>query len=113
MDTAGWAKPSGGGLFMAETTDSKIVALPAIIDLDALEFVRDGLIEAVELGSVQVDASQVERVSTNALFMLISASETARRNSMGFTISEASVPIKAAIARLGLDDAFSGLMKGQ
>ena len=51
MDTAGWAKPSGDGLFMAEAADSKIVALPAIVDLDALDFVRDGLIEAVELGA--------------------------------------------------------------
>ena len=97
---------------MAEAIDSKIVALPAVVDLDALDFVRDGLIEAAELGPVTVDASQVERVSTNALFMLISAGETAKRNSMGFQIAGASAPIKAAIDRLGLGDAFSGLMKG-
>jgi anti-anti-sigma regulatory factor len=97
---------------MAETADSKVVALPAVVDLDALDFVRDGLIEAVELGAVTVDASQVERVSANALFMLISAGETAKRNSMSFTISGASAPIKAAIDRLGLDAAFTGLMKG-
>ena len=97
---------------MAATADSKIVALPAIVDLDALDFVRDGLIEAVELGTVTVDASHVERVATNALLVLISAAETAYRNSTGFSISGASAPIKAAIERLGLDDAFSGLMKG-
>ena len=97
---------------MAEAADSKIVALPAIVDLDALDFVRDELIGAVELGAVTVDASQVERVSTNALFMLVSAAETARRNSIGFAISGASAPIKASIDRLGLGDAFSGMMKG-
>lgn len=97
---------------MAGTASSKIVALPAVVDLDALDFVRDGLIEAVELGAVTVDASQVERVATNALFMLISASETAGRNSTRFEISGASAPIKAAIERLGLDSAFAGLMKG-
>ena len=97
---------------MAETADSKVMALPAIVDLDALDFVRDGLIEAVELGSVTVDAAHVERVSTNALFMLISAAETAKRSSTGFMISGASTPIKAAIERLGLESAFSGLMKG-
>ncbi|MEO7224119.1 MAG: STAS domain-containing protein [Devosia sp.] len=97
---------------MAETTDSKVVALPAIVDLDALDFVRDVLIEAVDLGPVIVDASQVERVSTNALFMLISAAETAKRNSVAFAISGASAPTKAAIERLGLESAFSGLMKG-
>lgn len=32
---------------MAISADSKVVALPAIVDLDALDFVRDGLIEAV------------------------------------------------------------------
>ena len=41
---------SGGRLFMAETADSKTVALPAIVDLDALDTVRDGLIDAVEIG---------------------------------------------------------------
>jgi anti-anti-sigma regulatory factor len=97
---------------MAETADSRIVALPSIVDLDALDFVRDGLIEAVELGPVTVDASHVERIATNALFLLISAAETAKRSSMAFTISGASAPIKAAIERLGLDTAFSGLMKG-
>ena len=97
---------------MADATDNKVVALPAIVDLDALDFVRDGLIEAVELGGVMVDGSKVERVSANALFMLISAAETAKRNSTGFGISGASGPITAAIERLGLETAFSGLMKG-
>ena len=97
---------------MAQTSDSRSVTLPAIVDLDALDFVRDGLIEAVELGAVTVDASQVERVSTNTLFMLVSAAETAKRNSMGFEISGASAPITAAVERLGLAHAFSGLMKG-
>ena len=97
---------------MAASADCRIVALPAIVDLDALDFVRDGLIEAVEIGPVTIDASQVERVSTNALFMLLSAGHTAGRSGMGFAISGASAPIKAAIDRLGLGGAFSGLMKG-
>ena len=86
--------------------------LPAIVDLDALDIVRDGLIEAVELGGVSVDGSRVERVATNALLMLISASETAKRNEFGFTITGASAPMQAAIERLGLSGRFSGLMKG-
>ena len=60
---------------MADTPASKVVALPAIVDLDTLDVVRDGLIDAVEMGAVTVDASKVERVATNALFMLISAAE--------------------------------------
>lgn len=97
---------------MAETADTKIVALPAIVDLDALDTVRDGLIDAVELGAVEIDGSQVERVATNALLMLVSAAETSRRNNFTFSISGASAPMLAAIDRLGLSGSFSALMKG-
>lgn len=97
---------------MADTAAGKVVALPTIVDLDALDVVRDRLIDAVELGGVEVDASKVERVATNALFMLISAAETSRRNSFAFAISGASAPMRAAIDRLGLSGSFAGLMKG-
>ena len=97
---------------MAETTAVKIVALPSIVDLDALDIVRDGLIDAVEIGPVEIDASKVERVATNALFMLVSAAETARRNNFPFAISGPSAPVLTAIDRLGLAASFSGLMKG-
>ena len=97
---------------MVEMAQGKTVALPAVVDLDALDIVRDGLIDAVELGPVEVDARQVERVSTNALLMLISAAETARRNSFPFSLSGASAPMLAAIERLGLNASFSSLMKG-
>ncbi|HVY52013.1 MAG TPA: STAS domain-containing protein [Devosia sp.] len=97
---------------MADSAAGKVVALPAIVDLDALDVVRDGLIEAVELGPVEIDASRVERMSTNALFMLISAAETSRRNSYEFAIAGASAPMLAAIERLGLGGSFAGLMRG-
>jgi anti-anti-sigma regulatory factor len=102
----------GERALVAQAADSRIVALPAIVDLDALDLVRDGLIDAVEQGPVMVDASQVERVSTNALFMLISAAETAKRNGMSFGISGASAPMEAAIERLGLAGAFTDLVRG-
>ncbi len=89
-----------------------MLALPAVVDLDALDPIRDWLLEAIEEGPVAVSGAAVERVSTNALFMLISAAETAKRNSVAFAISGASAPTKAAIERLGLESAFSGLMKG-
>jgi anti-anti-sigma regulatory factor len=91
---------------------NRVVALPSVLDLDALDQVRDGLIEAVELGNVEVDGRSVERVATNALVMLISAAETARHNNFGFSISGASAPMRAAVDRLGLSSAFSGMMKG-
>ncbi len=97
---------------MAETAEAKIVALPPIVDLDALDTVRDGLIDAVELGAVEIDGSRVERVATNALLMLVSAAETARRNNYDFKISGASPPMLAAIDRLGLSGSFSAWIRG-
>jgi anti-anti-sigma regulatory factor len=111
MDTQARTFVPANGFSMAETA-LKIVALPAVVDLDALDGVRDGLIEAVELGPVEVDAGRVERVATNALLMLVSAAETARRNSFPFTIAHASAAMQAAIVRLGLTASFSPLMKG-
>jgi anti-anti-sigma regulatory factor len=94
------------------TRPSKVIALPAIVDLDSLDGIRDGLIDAVEDGATIVEASAVERVSTNALFMLMSAAETARRNSFDFAIERPSAALNAAIARLGLSAQFSGMTRG-
>lgn len=91
---------------------TKSVALPSIVDLDALDMVRDKLIDAVEAGPVAISGKAVERVSTNALLMLISAAETARRSNFAFQVTDASGPMLAAIDRLGLAESFAGLMKG-
>ena len=91
---------------------NKSVALPAIIDLDSLDGIRDGLIDAIEEGPVTVLADAVERVSTNALFMLLSAADTARRNHFEFAIEQPSAALTAAIERLGLDAQFSGMVRG-
>lgn len=90
----------------------KTVALPAVVDLDSLDGIRDGLIDAIEEGPVTVSGAAIERVSTNGLFMLISAAETARRNSFDFAIEQPSAALLAAIERLGLDAQFSGMMRG-
>ena len=84
--------------------------MPAVVDLDALDGVRDGLIDAIEAGpGRRSSAAAVERVSTNALFMLLSAAETARRNNFPFAIAAASAPMRAAIERLGLARSFAGI----
>jgi len=96
---------------MAEAR-TKSIALPAIVDLDALDPMRDKLIDAVESGPVSVGGANVERVCTNALFMLISAGETARRNNFSFELEAPSAPMLAAIDRLGLTEYFAGMTKG-
>lgn len=92
--------------------EAQSVALPAIVDLDALDSVRDQLIEAVEEGPVAIDASAVERVATNALLMLMSAAESARRSDFAFSVSQPSEPMTAAIERLGLSESFEPILKG-
>ena len=91
---------------------SKSIALPAIIDLDSLDPIRDELVDAIDAGTVTVKAAAVERVATNALFMLLSAAETARRNTHAFTVSEPSEAFLAAISRLGLGSQFTGILEG-
>lgn len=94
--------------------DQKIAtfALPAVVDLDALDMVRDTLIEAVDAGPVLVNASAVERVATNALLMLVCAAETARRNGFEFAVGTPSEPMASAIERLGFTPHFAGMIRG-
>jgi anti-anti-sigma regulatory factor len=94
-------------------TDTRIVDLPAVVDLDALDGVRDRLLDAIDAGPVTVSASKVERVSTNALFLLLSAAETARRSNTTFTLGGVSASLAAAIERLGLSPHFAALTKGE
>jgi anti-anti-sigma regulatory factor len=89
-----------------------LVTLPPVVDLDALDTVRDALIAAIERGPVKVAGAGVERISTNALMMLVSAAESARRNNFAFAITAASAPMLAAIERLGFSERFSTMMKG-
>jgi anti-anti-sigma regulatory factor len=111
-----WKLRNGEGLreqlFVMVSNAKQSIALPAIIDLDSLDGIRDGLIDAIEEGPVKVDASAVERVSTNALMMLISAAETARKNQYDFAIEQPSATMMTAIERLGLGAQFSGMMRG-
>ncbi|HUH76265.1 MAG TPA: STAS domain-containing protein [Devosia sp.] len=90
---------------------NKSVALPAVIDLDSLDAVRDDLIDGLDEGSVSVTADAVERVSTNALFMLLCAAETARRNEYELVLTQPSAAITTAIERLGLRAQFSGMIR--
>lgn len=91
--------------------DRNSITLPEVIDLDALDAIRDKLIDAIEEGPVTVAAGAVERVSTNALLMLISAAETARRNHFEFAIEAPSASMMAAVERLGLATQFSGMIR--
>ena len=91
---------------------SKTIALPAIVDLDALDPIRDELVDAVESGPVKVSGAATERVATNALFLLLSAAETARRNNFAFSVTAPSEAFRLAVSRLGLTGPFAAIMEG-
>ncbi|MEO8883699.1 MAG: STAS domain-containing protein [Devosia sp.] len=87
------------------------LALPAVMDLDALDGVRDGLLAAMERGAVVVSGAAVERISTNGLLLLLSAAETARAGNSSLTIEAVSKPLYLAIERLGFERRFSDLVR--
>lgn len=91
---------------------SRTIALPAIVDLDALDPIRDELVDAIESGPVTVSGAAIERVATNTLFMLLSAAETARRNDFAFSVSAPSEAFRLAVSRLGLGGPFTAIMEG-
>lgn len=88
---------------------ARSVALPAVADLDAIETVRDELVAATAAGDVIVSAAAVERVSTNALLVLLSGAETARRNGFAFSLGATSQVFDGAVERLGLGSAFAAI----
>ena len=83
------------------------MSLPAVFDLDALDGVRDRLLEAIEIGPFLIDAQGVERVATNALLMLLAAGQTARSQGSAMRFVSPSAPLCGAIERLGLNQAFA------
>jgi len=91
---------------------TQCVALPNIVDLDSLDSIRDTMLDAIERGPVVVDAAAVERVATNALLMLLSAAESARRSAFAFVIDKPSSQMQSAIQRLGLGPSFEPLTRG-
>jgi anti-anti-sigma regulatory factor len=111
MDAGGRISSVGAASSVADAR-SKTISLPAVVDLDALDAVRDRLLDALDAGPVTVTGAAVERVATNALIMLVSAAETARRNGFAFWVAKLSEPMQAAIDRLGLTATFAGMTKG-
>ena len=90
----------------------KTVALPPVVDLDALDGVRDRLLEVIETGPVRINGAAVERVATNALLMLLSAADTARKANFAFEIAGPSAAMTGAIERLGLTPGFAPMIRG-
>lgn len=85
--------------------------LPANMDLDSVDTIRDWLMSAFENGAVALDGAQVERVYTNCLLMLISASAEAASHGHRMIINTASPALLEAISTLGLMSQFSDILE--
>ena len=96
---------------MAET-QMKSIELPAIADIGAVDVLRDEMLDALNVGNLEINLGKVERVSTNALFMLLSAAQTARNHNLVLHLSNPSEHFSNALTVLGLEGAFAPLMKG-
>lgn len=96
---------------MAEATPQDLV-LPPVVDLDALEHLRELLLDSIGQGAVVLDGSQVERIVTNALVMLLAGAETARRCDSSLKLKSASDAMTHAVERLGMQAHFAEMIKG-
>jgi anti-anti-sigma regulatory factor len=97
---------------MADSSTERLIELPQVLDLDALEAARAQLADAMEADAVAIDAAHLERIATNGVLLLLSAATTARRLGIGFRIGGATTPLRVAVARLGLGPHFAGLLEG-
>ena len=86
----------------------RLCSLEAILDLRAAAGLKDKMMKQLELqGPLRIDASQVVRVGTACIQIILSTALAARREGRLFSLSPASPAIAAAIATLGLNEILS------
>lgn len=86
--------------------------LPGVVDVDAMDELREWLNGALEIGDIKLNASKVTRLVTNALLMLASARQTAEKNKFSFCVSDASPAFCEAVDRLGMGEIISPIVEG-
>ncbi|WP_428645138.1 STAS domain-containing protein [Roseibium sp.] len=84
------------------------VELPVILDLGTVHHLRERLATAIaEQNTVSIDASQVERIGTPAVQVLLAASRALAAEDRPLVIQKASEPFRSAFADLGLSEQYS------
>lgn len=92
--------------------DIQTFDLPSVLDMDAMDELREWLGSALEIGNVKLNGKAVTRVVTNALLLIASANKTAEQNKFAFGVHEASAALKEAVERLGMGKIISPIFKG-
>jgi anti-anti-sigma regulatory factor len=83
--------------------EAAAVPLPSVLDLANAAILQRLLVERCEQDSaIVLDGSQVERVSTACLQVLVATAQAARTHGRAFRLTAASPCLSAAIADLGL-----------
>jgi len=92
--------------------DNQKFDLPSVVDVDAMDAMRESLMGAIENGNTQLDAAEVSRVATNALLMLVSAGQGAKSQDFKLSIVNPSEAFEEAVARLGMENIFAEFIEG-
>ncbi len=93
----------------SQDTSAREVKLPRELDLLAAESLKETLLAELDEGEgLLLDASDVERVSTPCIEVLVSAQKTCVATSQSFQISNSSQVLVDAFNALGLDEQFKG-----
>ena len=86
----------------------EIVALPKQLDATCTEHLCAELLERLErTNQITLRAGAVERVSTQAMQVLVAAQLTAKHRGGGITLEEPSEPLTDALSLLGLDQSLT------
>ncbi len=91
-------------------TEIQSLPLPSVVDVDAIDELRDWLNGALDTGDVRLDGSGVTRLVTNALLMMISARNTAEAKGVTFQISNPSPAFGEAVDRLGMQQVMAPIL---
>ena len=86
----------------APSGEIQSLELPSVVDVDAIDELREWLAGAMEMGEVRLDGSKVTRLATNALLMMASARKTAETKGSSFQVCNPSPAFGEAVERLGM-----------
>ena len=95
-----------------DAAETQLFNLPSVMDVDAMDELREWLGSALEIGDIQLNASEVSRLVTNALLMLLSAKSTADKNKISLQVTNPSAAFSEAIDRLGMGEVIKPILEG-
>ena len=100
----------GGDAAPGQELRQPLYRLPSVLDLTGAQSLRDTLVALLGDGSLLLDASAVERMSTPCVQVLLAAARAADLAGSPFQVLDASEVFQAALADLGLQDEFKKWM---